>query len=143
MASLLTDDVAGLTLDEGEPVWGRSEDIVRAMRNMHNGFRAFFMDDFVALENEENDWALAHEMYKYLEKMQTMYMFVRVHRPLGTDNFVLAYMKCERVFSFEPRYRRLYARLRRVSSVVVKAIETVEQREYRLECLGPTNDELN
>ena len=25
---------------------------------------------------------------------------------------------------------------------IVNAIETVEQREYRLECLGPTNDEL-
>ena len=133
MASLLTDDVAGLTLvDEGEqPVWGRSEDIVRAMRNMHNGFRAFFMDDFVALENEENDETCARGIAEYLQKMQTMYMFVRVRRPVDTDNFVLGYMKCERVFSFEPRYRRLYERLRRVSSVVVKAIETVEQREYR------------
>ena len=37
----------------------------------------------------------------------------------------------------------MYERLRRVSSVVVIAIETVEQREYRLKCLGPTNDELN
>ena len=127
MASLLTDDVAGLTLDDGEqPVWGRSEDIVRTMRHMDSGFRAFFMDDFVLLENEENDETCARGIGEYLQKMQTMYMFVRVRRPIDTDNFVLAYMKCERVFSFEPRYRRLYARLRRVSSVVVKAIETVE-----------------
>ena len=27
-------------------------------------------------------------------------------------------------------------------SKIVKAIETAEQQEYRLECLGPTNDEL-
>ena len=123
MASLLTDDVAGLTLvDDGEPVWGRSEDIVRAMRDMDSGFRAVFWKDFVALENEENDETYARKMTEYLAKMQTMYMFVRVRRPLGTDNFVLGYMKCERVFSFEPRYRRLYERLRRVSSVVTKAI---------------------
>ena len=55
MASLLTDDVAGLTLGEGEPVWDRSEDVVRAMRDMDSGFRTVFWKDFVALENEEND----------------------------------------------------------------------------------------
>ena len=113
------------------------------MRDMDSGFRAVFWKDFAVLENEENDETCARGIGEYLEKMQTMYMFVRVRRPVDTDNFVLAYMKCERVFSFEPRYRRLYARLRRVSSVVVKAIETVEQREYRLKCLGPTNDELD
>ena len=124
-------------------MWGRSEDIVRAMRDMDSGFRAVFWKDFAVLENEENDETCTRGIGEYLRKMQTMYMFVRVRRLLGTDNFVLGYMKCERVFSFEPRYRRLYERLRRVSSVVVKAIETAEQREYRLECLGPTNDELD
>ena len=91
------------------------------------------MERLRRVENEENDETCARGIGEYLRKMQTMYMFVRVRRPVDTDNFVLAYMKCERVFSFEPRYRRLYERLRRVSSVVVKAIETVEQREYRLE----------
>ena len=68
MASLLTDDVAGLSLVDGgeQPVWGRSEDIVRAMRNMHDGFRAFFMDDFAALENEENDETCARGIGEYL-----------------------------------------------------------------------------
>ena len=94
------------------------------------------------MENEENDETCARGITNYLSQMQSAYIFVRVRRPANSDTFVLGYMNCDRVFSFEPRYRRLHLRFRLLPSVVVNAIETDEQKDYRMECVGPTNYEV-
>ena len=137
--------MAGLRLEPPTSDWpglSQKEKIVRALNNIHSGFRTLFWTDFHALENEENDETYARGVTDYLSKIQSMYMFVRVRRPANSDTFVLGYMKCGRVFSFEPRYRRLHDRFMHLPSIVINAVETNEQKEYRMECVGPTNDEV-
>lgn len=148
MASLTSveETKAGLSLEppptSGWPGLSQKEKIVRALNNIHSGFRTMFWTDFHTLDNEENDDTYVRGINEYLSKIQSAYMFVRVRRPANSDTFVLGYMKCDCVFSFEPRYRRLHNRFRLLPSVVVNAIETDEEKEYRMECVGPTNYEV-
>ena len=68
-------------------------------------------------------------------------MFVCMERPAGSRKFVLGYMKCERVFSFAPRYEKMRMRLNRVPAPLLASVETKENKALRIECLGMTDSE--
>ena len=93
-----------------ENPWFSKLAVLEEFKDMHGGFRTVFYDDFHALIQEPNDEAYVREMADYLRRIQSEVMFVRVERPVGSRQFVLGSMKCERVFSFEPRYEKMLLR---------------------------------
>jgi len=54
---------------------------------------------------------------------------------------VLGYVKCERVFSFTPRFEEMRLRLSRVPPTVLTDVEKGENKALRLACLGETDYE--
>ena len=80
-------------------------------------------------------------MEDYIRSMKSQFMFVRIERPLGSKRFVLAYMNCERVFSFVPRYNRMRGRLDDVPALVLEKMETEANKALRRACMGPTTSE--
>ena len=70
-----------------------------------------------------------------------MYMFVRVERPRGSKHFVLAYVKCDWVFSFASRFEQMRLRLNRVPPTFLTKVEVEENKALRLACVGETDYE--
>jgi hypothetical protein len=106
----------------------------------HSDFLRVFFEHFRALLRE-NDAVFVRRMGNYIRMMLSMYMFVRVERPVGSSRFVLAYVKCDRVFSLMPRFEQMRLRLSRVSPVVLTKVEHGENKVLRLACVGETNYE--
>ena len=116
-------------------------DVLHVLNRAHSNFRGVFFDDFRALLGENDDAIFVRRMGKYIRLMQSMYMFVRVERPVGSLRFVLAYLKCDRVFSFAPRFERMRVRLNRVLPMVLMDVEYGENKALRLACVGETDYE--
>ena len=117
---------------------------VLSLLNMfHSDFLRVFFEHFRALVKEENHEAYVGRLADYIRWMKSQFMFVRVERPRGSKHFVLAYMKCERVFSFVPRYNWMRARLDDVPCVLLAKWETKANKALRTACMGLTTSELS
>jgi hypothetical protein len=115
---------------------------VLSLLNMfHSDFLRVFFEHFRALVKEENHEAYVGRLADYIRWMKSQFMFVRVERPRGSKHFVLAYMKCERVFSFVPRYNWMRARLDDVPCVLLAKWETKANKALRTACMGLTTSE--
>jgi hypothetical protein len=119
--------------------WFTKVDVILKLNEVHGNFRQVFFAQFRALLDEPNHAAYVRRMADYVRLIQSKYMFVRVERPRGSKRFVLAYVKCERVFSFASRYEQLRLRLSRVPPRVLREVE--ENEALRLACVGETNYE--
>ena len=116
--------------------------VVELVDDLVHGFRKLLYDRFYALLHGCDDSAFVHDLNEYLQTVQSQYMFVRVRRPPQSNNFVVGYMKCDRAFSFRPRYDLLLRRLCQVDKALVFSVETEEARDRRYDCLGLTDSEL-
>ena len=121
--------------------WFTLQNALFALNASHSNIRGVFFDDFRALLEEQDDAVYVRRMADYLRHIQSQYMFVRVERPIGSLRFVLAYLKCERVFSFAPRYEQMQLRLNRVPPMVLAEVEVEENQALRLACIGRTDYE--
>ena len=123
-------------------VWVRMT-VLHTLNMFHSDFMGVFFDNFRALVKEEDHEAYLRRMADYIRSMKSQFMFVRIERPLGSKRFVLAYMNCERVFSFVPRYNRMRGRLDDVPALVLEKMETEANKALRRACMGPTTSELS
>ena len=121
-------------------VWVRVT-VLHTLNMFHSDFMGVFFDNFHALVKEEDHEAYVRRMADYIRSMKSQFMFVRIERPLGSKRFVLAYMNCERVFSFVPRYNRMRGRLDDVPALVLEKMETEANKALRRACMGPTTSE--
>ena len=121
--------------------WRTKRSVLFELNEMHGGFRRIFFDHFRALLEETNDEAYVDRMADYVLLILFKYMFVRVERPRGSKHFVLGYVKCDRVFSFVPRFEQMRVRLSRVLPRVLRDMESDRDRELRLACVGETDYE--
>ena len=111
------------------------------LNEIHSDFRGVFFNEFDALLKEADDEAYVRRMPDYLRRIRSQYMFVRVERPPRSKRFVMGYVKCERVFSFEPRYGKMRLRLSCIPDVVLTKVEHGENKALRLVCVGETDYE--
>ena len=107
----------------------------------HSNFPTVFFEHYHALLNETNDEAYVCHMADYVRWINNMYMFVRVERPARSKKFVIAYMKCDQVFSFAYRFEQMRLRLNRVPPTLLTKVEIEENKALRLACIGETNYE--
>jgi hypothetical protein len=122
-------------------VWVFAPDVLHALNRAHSNFQGVFFDDFRALLGENDDAVYVRRMGNYIRLMQSMYMFVRVERPIGSLRFVLAYVKCDLVFSFALRFEQMRLRLNCIPPVVLTNVEVEENKALRLACVGETDYE--
>jgi len=111
------------------------------LNEIHSDFRGVFFNELDALLEEADDEAYVRRMADYLRRIRSQYMFVRVERPPHSKRFVLGYVKCERVFSFVSRYKKMWLRLNRVKPMVLTDVENGENKALRLVCVGETDYE--
>ena len=111
------------------------------LNDIHSDFRGVFFHELDALLKEADDEAYVRRMPDYLRRIRSQYMFVRVERPPRSKRFVMGYVKCERVFSFEPRYRKMRLRLNCVQPSLLRDVESGENAALRLACVGETDYE--
>ena len=117
-------------------VWVRMT-VLHTLNMFHSDFMGVFFDNFRALVKEEDHEAYVRRMADYIRSMKSQFMFVRIERPPRSKRFVLAYMNCERVFSFVPRYNRMRGRLDDVPPVPLEKMETEANKALRRACMGP------
>jgi hypothetical protein len=122
--------------------WFTLMGVLLVFNEAHSAFRSIFFDQYRALLNEQNHESYVHRLAGYLRLIQSEYMFVRVERPRDSRCFVMGYIKCDRVFSFQPRYEQMRLRLSRVPGSLLANIETGEHRDVRVACIGETDFEL-
>ena len=79
-------------------------------------------------------------LHAFLQQLSSLHMFVRVERPYGSKRFVMGYMKCDRVFSFDGIFNVLSKRLNLVPGKLLQA-DDYESYELRNEFLGRTHYE--
>jgi len=79
----------------------------------------------------------------YVRLILSMYMFVRVERPRGSKHFVIAYVKCDWVFSFAKRFEQMRIRLNSVPPTLLRKVESEENKELRLAIIGKTDYETD
>ena len=103
-------------------------------------FRDLFFTDFRTLL-EETDKAYVCCLADYLRRILSTHMLVRVERPRGSKRFVLGYVKCDWVFSFAVRLKKMRVRLSRVWPSLLTKWEKGENKPLRLACVGETNYE--
>ena len=115
--------------------------VILALNNYIWDFKHVFFDMFLALVQEPTDETYVKSMAEYVRLIQSKYMFVRVERPRGSKQFVFGYVKCDRVFSFEPRFKKMRLRLNCIPPVVLTEVEVEENKELRLACIGKTDYE--
>ena len=132
-------NVSSLQVPHG--VWAFALDVLHALNRAHSNFRGVFFDDFRALLKENDDVVFVRRIADYIRLMQSTYMFVRVERPVGSKRFVLAYMKCDWVFSFALRFEQMRVRLNRVPPTMLTKVEVEENKALRLACVGETDYE--
>ena len=130
-------------LQVAHDVWVFAQDVLRTLNTFHSDFVGMFFENFRALVKEKNHEAYVGRLAKYIRWIKSQFMFVRVRRPPGSKRFVLAYMKCERVFSFVPRYQRMWERLNDVPWKLLDKMETKVNKALRTACMGPTTFELS
>ena len=80
-------------------------------------------------------------LHAFLQQLSSLHMFVRVERPYGSKRFVMGYMKCDRVFSFDGIFKMIHKRLNRVPPKLLTKVETEENKALRLKYVGQTNYE--
>jgi len=80
-------------------------------------------------------------LHGFLLHLSSLHMFVRVERPHGSKRFVMGYMKCDRVFSFDGIFKVIHKRLNRVPPKLLTKVETEENKALRLKYVGQTNYE--
>ena len=122
-------NLSHLQVDHG--VWVFALDVLHTLNRAHSNFQGVFFDDFRALLRE-NDAVFVRRMGNYIRMMLSMYMFVRVERPVGSSRFVLAYVKCDWVFSLIPRFEQMRLRLSSVPPAVLTNVEHGENKALRL-----------
>ena len=94
--------------------WCTLTSFLSTFNDMHSSFQSMFFAKFRALIEEKDDETYVRRMIAYVQEIESAFMFVRVERPAGSRRFVLAYMKCDQVFSFKRRYDEMQLRLNRV-----------------------------
>jgi len=129
------------SLQVAHGVWVFALDVLHALNRAHSNFQSVFFDNFRALLGENDDAVFVRRMGNYIRLVQSMYMFVRVERPVGSLRFVLAYVKCDWVFSLVPRFEQMRLRLNRVPPRVLRDVESGENKALRLACVGETDYE--
>ena len=107
---------------------------------LHNNFQGIHFHEFRKLLQEDTE-TFIQKIPEYLVKTQNMYMFVRVERPKGSRKFVLGYVKCNWVFSFAKRFEQIRLFLNRVPQTLLTKVESEENKQLRLECVGQTDYE--
>ena len=115
--------------------------VILGLNNYNGDFRNVFINMFLALVQEPDHKTLVKSMAEYVLLIQSKYMFVRVERPRGSKQFVLGYVKCDRVFSFEQRFKKMRVRLNRVPPPFLTKWEEGENKALRLACVGQTDYE--
>jgi len=118
-------------------------DVLHTLNKFHSNFQGVFFHSFRALLAEEDNETYVLRLADSIRLMKSQHMFVRVERPPRSKRFVLAYMKCERVFSFVIRFEQMLNRLNRVPKVLLSDIENEEDKALRLACLGKTEQEID
>jgi hypothetical protein len=121
--------------------WHTKRNVLFELNEIHGDFRGVFFEHFRALLEETNDEAYVCRLADYVRWILSKYMFVRVERPRGSKHFVLGYVKCDRVFSFAPRFEQMRMRLNRVPPRVLRDVEEGESKALRLACVGETDYE--
>ena len=121
--------------------WFTVQNAVLELNDVHSAFQQVFYDHFRALLREQNHETYVYGVIEYVQLIQLKYMFVRIERPPRSKRFVLGYMKCERVFSFAPRYEQMRLRLNHVPPMLLTKIETGKHKALRLVTLGETDFE--
>jgi ankyrin repeat protein len=115
-------------------------DFLLLLNAFHNNFQEIHFHGFRKLQQEGNE-TFIQKIPEYLMKTQTMYMFVRVERPKGSRRFVLGYVKCDWVFSFSRRFEQIRLLLNRVPPTLLTKVESEENKQLRLACVGQTDYE--
>ena len=128
-------------LQAAHGAWVFALDVLHALNRAHSNFRGVFFDDFRALLKENDDVVFVRQLANYIRLVPSMYMFVRVERPVGSKRFVLAYMKCDWVFSFARRFEQMRVRLNRIPPTLLTNVEVEENKALRLACVGKTDYE--
>ena len=122
--------------------WFTLFDAIGTLNDYLFDFRGVYFNDFHQLVQEENDMLFLKSLSFCVRRMQSLhatgYMFVRVERPARSRNFVLAYMKCARVFSLKPRYEVLQSRLDRVPGMLLASAELPWDKAGRVASIGTT-----
>ena len=121
--------------------WHTKRHILYNLNDQHGDFRRVFFEHFRALLEEANDEVYVCRLMDYVRWILTMYMFVRVERPRGSKHFVLAYVKCDWVFSFARRFEQMRIRLNSVPPTLLTEVESEENNGPRLAIIGETNYE--
>jgi len=130
-------------IQEAHSVWPFRLDVLHTLNKLHSNFQGVFFHNFRALLAEEDHETYVLRLADSIRSMKSQHMFVRVERPPRSKRFVLAYMKCERVFSFVIRFEQMMVRLNRVPKVLLSDIENGEDKALRLACLGETDHEID
>ena len=115
-------------------------DFLLLLNAFHNNSQEIHFHGFHKLLQEDNE-TFIRKIPEYLVKTKTMYMFVHVERPKGSRRFVLGYVKCNWVFSFAKRFEQIRLLLNRVPPRVLRDVESEENKQLRLECVGQTDYE--
>ena len=122
--------------------WFTLFDAIGTLNDYLFDFRGVYFNDFYQLVQEENHAVFVEVLPWYVLSLQSLhatgYMFVRVERPARSRNFVLAYMKCARVFSLKPRYEVLQSRLDRVPGMLLASAELPWDKAGRVASIGTT-----
>ena len=134
-------DHSTITTDGPLGSWFTIVNAILELNELHGDFRQVFFVLFRALLEEPSHEAYVRRIADYVRLIQSKYMFVRVERPSGSKRFVLGYVKCERVFSFTPRFEEMRLRLSRVPPTVLTDVEKGENKALRLAYLGETDYE--
>jgi hypothetical protein len=121
--------------------WFTLLDFISRLNEVHSDFRWVFFDRFRALLKENDDEVYVRGIPDYILSTQSMHMFVRIERPPRSRKFVLAYVKCDWVFSFARRFEQMRVRLNCIPPVVLRDVEEEENKALRLACVGQTDYE--
>ena len=111
------------------------------LNNYINNFQHVFFPQFKKLIDEPNHPDFVNRIADYIRLVNSMDMFVRVERPVGSKNFVLARVKCDRVFSFAFRFEKMRLLLCRIPPTVLRETELPENKQLRLANVGQTDYE--
>ena len=111
------------------------------LNNYINNFQHVFFAQFKKLIDEPNQDDFVNRIADYIRLVNSMYMFVRVERPVGSKNFVLAHVKCDWVFSFSFRFEKMRLLLCRIPPTVLVKTELTDNKALRLACVGETDYE--
>jgi hypothetical protein len=123
--------------------WPFRLDVLHTLNKLHSNFQGVFFQSYRALLAEEHHENYVLRLADFIRSMKSQHMFVRVERPPRSKRFVLAYLKCERVFSFAIRFEQMRLRLNQVPRLMLSDMENEEDKELRLACLGKTDQETD